>query len=194
MGQKSRLMLDDIEAMARQMNKSGGGPDGFEPYETRKKGVDIIPSVNVSKSKLDQSETKKIGLDLETPFGDFGASKTKSKDYFGKQDQNQLTYNYRRTFGKNKKNIAEVSAARSTGKNYGQDANEYSFGAKLRIGLSRSAGGLTPKQSKHLDKAPPYGVLNEDDFKEVRKASEGEFMTSRGGKSAIRGTKFKGVF
>jgi len=199
MGQKSRLMVDDIEQMVSQMKKQGGGSDGFEPYETRSKGIGIVPSVNVSKSKLDQSETKKVGLDIETPFGDFGASKTKSKDYFGKKDQNQLTYNYRKTFGKNKRNIAEVSAAKSTGKNYGQEANEYSLGAKFRIELGgrrarRAKGGLSEKQSKHLDKAPPYGVLNADDFKEVRKASEGEFMTSRGGKSAIRGTKFKGVF
>ena len=196
MGQKSRLMLDDIEAMARQMSKSGGGSDGFEPCETRKKGIGIVPSVNVSKSKLDQAETKRVGLDVETPFGDFGASKTKSRDYFGKKDQNQLTYNYRRAFGKNKRNLAEISAAKSTGKNYGRDANEYNIQAKYRFEFGNAKGGFKDNRKK-IDKAPPFGVINADDFKvlkEMKKASTGEFMTSRGGKSAIRGTKFKGVF
>ena len=55
-------------------------------------------------------------------------------------------------------------------------------------------GGLSEKQSKEIDVAEPFGVINAKDFAKLRKASTGEFMTSRGGRSAIRGTKFKGIF
>ena len=169
-------------------------PDGDEPfeYETRKRGVGIVPEVKAKKSKLEGKETKKVGLGIETKFGDISTSATKSKDMFGDKSQKNIDYKYARRFGKDRKSKAEFYARKSKGQVYGDKQDDYSFGGKLRIDLN-AAGGFKDNR-KHLDKAPPYGVLNEDDFKEVRKASEGEFMTSRGGKSAIRGTKFKGVF
>ena len=169
-----------------------GEDEPFE-YETRKRGVGIVPKVKAKKSKLEGKETKKVGLGIETKFGDISTSATKSKDMFGDKSQKNIDYKYARRFGKDRKSKAEFYARKSKGEVYGDKQDDYSFGGKLRIELN-AAGGLSEKQSKHLDLAPPYGVLNEDDFKEVRKASTGEFMTSRGGKSAIRGTKFKGVF
>tara|TARA_R100000664_G_C2666430_1_gene80358 strand:+ start:50 stop:439 length:390 start_codon:yes stop_codon:yes gene_type:complete len=54
-------------------------------------------------------------------------------------------------------------------------------------------GGLSEKQSKEIDVAEPYGKITGEDFKKLREASEGKFMTSRGGRAAIRGIKFTGV-
>lgn len=68
------------------------------------------------------------------------------------------------------------------------------FNVGLTYKLPFNKGGLTPKQSKEIDVAEPFGVINAKDFAKLRKASKGEFMTSRGGRAAIRGTKFKGVF
>jgi hypothetical protein len=169
----------------------GAMDEPFE-YETRKEGVGIVPEVKAKKSKLEGKETKKIGLGVETKFGDISTSATKSKDRFGEKSQKNIDYKYARRFGKGKKSKVEAYARKSTGDVYGNKKDDYSFGGKLRIELN-AAGGFTDGRKK-IDKAPPFGKITGDDFKELKKASEGEFMTSRGGRAAIRGTKFKGVF
>ena len=54
-----------------------GGDEPFE-YETRKRGVGIVPEVSAKKSKLEGKETKKVGLGIETKFGDLSGSSSKS--------------------------------------------------------------------------------------------------------------------
>ena len=169
-----------------------GGDEPFE-YETRKRGVGIVPEVSAKKSKLEGKETKKVGLGIETKFGDLSGSATKSKDMFGDKSQKSLDYKFARRFGKDKKSKAEFYARKSKGEVYGDKQDDYSFGGKLRIELN-AQGGLSEKQSKEIDVAEPFGVINAKDFAKLRKANKGEFMTSRGGRAAIRGTKFKGVF
>ena len=53
---------------------------------------------------------------------------------------------------------------------------------------------LEGKETKKIDVAEPFGKITGEDFKKLKKASTGDFMTSRGGRAAICGTKFKGVF
>jgi len=177
------------DAISRLLG-SGAMDEPFE-YETRKKGVGIVPEVKAKKSKLEGKETKKIGLGVETKFGDISTSATKSKDMFGEKSQKNIDYKYARRFGKDKKSKAEVYARKSKGDVYGNKQDDYSFGGKLRIEFAD--GGLTPKQKK-IDVAEPFGKITGEDFKKLKKASTGDFMTSRGGRAAIRGTKFKGVF
>jgi len=178
------------DAISRLLG-SGAMDEPFE-YETRNKGVAIVPEVKAKRSKLEGKETKKIGLGVESKFGDISTSLTKSKDRFGEKKQKNISYKYAKKLGKSKKSKVEAYAKKSTGDVYGNKQDDYSFGGKLRIELN-AAGGFKDDRKK-IDKAPPFGTINADDFKELNKASTGDFMTSRGGRAAIRGTKFKGVF
>jgi len=166
-----------------------GGDEPFE-YETRKKGVGIVPEVKARKSKLEGKETKKVGLGIETKFGDLSGSATKSKDMFGDKTQKSIDYKYARRFGKDKKSKAEFYARKSKGEVYGDKQDDYSFGGKLRLEFNQ--GGFKDGRKK-IDVAEPYGKITGEDFKKLREASEGKFMTSRGGRAAIRGIKFTGV-
>tara|TARA_Y100000361_G_scaffold136652_1_gene137483 strand:- start:447 stop:968 length:522 start_codon:yes stop_codon:yes gene_type:complete len=162
------------------------GEDNPFEYETRKRGVGIVPEVKAKKSKLEGKETKKVGLGIETKFGDISTSATKSKDMFGDKTQKSIDYKYARRFGKDKKSKAELFARRAKGDVYGEKQDDYSFGGKLRFEFNQ--GGLTPKQAKHLD-FDGDGTIRADDLKAKR---EGKF--SRGGRAAIRGFKFGGIF
>ena len=163
----------------------GAMEEPFE-YETRDKGVAIVPEVKAKKSKLEGKETKKIGLGVETKFGDISTSATKSKDMFGEKSQKNIDYRYAKRFGKNRKSKAEVYARKSKGNVYGDKQDDYSFGGKLRFEFNQ--GGLTPKQAKELD-FDGDGRITSKDLKAKR---EGRF--SRGGRAAIRGFKFGGIF
>tara|TARA_R100000388_G_scaffold92290_1_gene75155 strand:+ start:196 stop:645 length:450 start_codon:yes stop_codon:yes gene_type:complete len=119
-----------------------GDEDAFE-YETRKKGIGIVPEAKAAKSKLTGEETKKVGLGIETKFGDISTSATKSKDRYGEKKQKSLDYKFARRFGKGKRSKAELYAKKSMGSYYGDKLDNYEIGGKLRYEIGgRSTGGL----------------------------------------------------
>ena len=159
-----------------------------------KKGTVIKPEIakeETETGKKRESAQLKVGKKILgfDVVGEVGKQKQSFRDQ--EASRKGASLNITKKFDKDR---GGIGAEFFTKKDKDPFGSEKTKGFKIGATYTFEGGGLSEKQSKHLDLAPPYGVLNEDDFKEVRKASTGDFMTSRGGRAAIRGTKFKGVF
>lgn len=130
---------------------------------------------------------KILGVDF---VGEVGKQKQSYKDQ--KASTKGASLNITKRFDKDRGGFGAEFYTKKD-KNIGGSEKTKGFNVGLTYKLPFNEGGLTPKQKK-IDVAEPFGKITGEDFKKLKKASTGDFMTSRGGRAAIRGTKFKGVF
>lgn len=130
---------------------------------------------------------KILGLDV---VGEVGKQKQSYKDQ--KASTKGASLSVTKRFDKDRGGFGAEFFTKKD-KNIGGSEKTKGFKIGATYKLPFNEGGFTDGRKK-IDKAPPFGTINADDFKELKKASTGDFMTSRGGRAAIRGTKFKGVF
>ena len=161
-----------------------------------KKGTVIKPEIAKEETETGQKREsaqlkvgkKILGFDV---VGEVGKQKQSFRDQ--EASRKGASLNITKKFNKDRGGIGAEFFTKKDKDPFGSEKTKgFKVGATFKLPFNK--GGLSPKQSKEIDVAEPFGVINAKDFAKLRKASTGEFMTSRGGRSAIRGTKFKGVF
>ena len=165
-------------------NQEVEGLDNIFKKETRKKGFAIVPTFEKTGDIKTGRDKTKADVTFESKFGDVTVGGSKTKTPFGSGDAKKVEYKYRRS---GDKGFADVGGGfRTTKDPFGEKSQDYYLKAGARYEFNE--GGLTPKQSKELD-YDGDGTIRADDLKAKR---EGKF--SRGGRAAIRGFKFGGIF